>query len=279
MPDPDTDPDADRDGAEPIVETTIRDGVLRVHRPDTRFLSSGWNGGFNRADAAYNVSVPTGFSRTDLDSYLADRRERAGFREAGPMLLTGLALDHARGARSGPVCVLATAGLSNPAVLPVPADSSGVGDAGDDRPHCTTADDSESDADTAGWRPGTVNLIACTTRALDDASLATLLGTCVEAKTAALLAVTGFPGTTSDALVVGCDPAGTFEPFAGSATAVGAAARACVRDAVTASLRSRYAEGDCPTTLTEAEYGVRTTRSPTVFQLTGSDGGSRPEPD
>ena len=117
--------------------------------------------------------------------------------------------------------------------------------------------------------PGTVNLLVVTSRALDDAGLVTLLATAVEAKTATLLAETGFPGTTSDAVVVGCDPEGERARFAGSATPVGAAARACVRDAVGASLRSRYSDGEIPETVAAAEYGVRTTRSTESFAPVG----------
>jgi adenosylcobinamide hydrolase len=114
---------------------------------------------------------------------------------------------------------------------------------------------------------GTVNLLVATTRALADGTLATLLGTAVEAKTATLLAETGFTGTTSDAVVVGADPSGERAPFAGSATPVGAATRACVREALRASLASRYADRELPGSVADAEYGVSTDRRATVFEL------------
>jgi cyclic beta-1,2-glucan synthetase len=64
------------------------------------------------------------------------------------------------------------------------------------------------------------------------------------------------PGTTSDAVVVGADPDAERAAFAGSATEVGSATRACVRDAVVASLDARYDGG--PPTTEGAEHGVVT---------------------
>lgn len=233
-----------------MVETTVADGVLRVRHPGARWLATGHDGGYRDADAAYNVSVPEGFDRTDLSSYCRERRDRAGFERAGPTLLTGVDLTHARGARLDPVTVVATAGVSNPATLPM-----------DPAPTPTTTDSAPDRPET-----GTVNLLVTTDRALADGTLATLLSTAVEAKTATLLARTGFTGTTSDAVVVGCDPAGESAPFAGSNTPVGAATRACVREAVTASLEARYADTALPESVERAAYGVRTDRVADTFQ-------------
>jgi len=232
-----------------VFETTVRDGVLRLRREGARWLSSGWDGGQRRADAAYNVSVPEGFDRTDLDAYLAERRERAGFDEAGPALFTGVELRHARGARCGPVAAVATAGLSNPAALPMDPDEGA--ERSTDSPHYA----------------GTVNVLVGTERSLADGALANLLAVGVEAKTATLLAETGFPGTTSDAAIAACDPAGEPAAFSGSATEVGACARACVREAVAASLDSRYAEGDAalPESVADADHGVVTDRRAELF--------------
>jgi adenosylcobinamide hydrolase len=236
-----------------MFDATVREGVLRVGA-DARWLSSGWDGGFRRAEAAYNVSVPEGWSRTDLDAYVRERRDRAGFDDPGPALLTGVALDHAAGARAGSVVAYATAGVSNPAALPMDAD-----DARDARPPADAGGSAE-DA-----HVGTVNVLVGTTRTLDDGALANLLAVAVEAKAATLLAETGFPGTTSDAAVVGCRPDGDPEPFSGSATPVGSATRACVRDAVRASLRSRYADRSVPDSVADADHGVVTTRETEVF--------------
>jgi len=230
-----------------VFETARRDGVAQLRREGARWLSTAWDGGYVAADAAYNVTVPTGFDRTDLDAYRERRLAEAGF-PVGPTLLTGVDMAHARCASSGPVTVLATAGLSNPAVLP-------VGDA----PHGNVAAD---DAEGQPWRPGTVNLVVGVERALSDGSLATLLGTVVEAKAATLLPVTDIPGTTSDAVLVGCVPSAEPAPFAGSATEVGGAARACVRDAVLASLAARYDDG--PPAPGDADHGVVTDRQTDV---------------
>jgi adenosylcobinamide hydrolase len=224
------------------------DGRLTLRRPDTRWLSNGFDGGYRRADAAHNLTVPEGFDRTDLDAYAA---ERLGDRPQGPTLLTGVSQRHARGARCGPVAAVATVGLSNPAVLPVESEVEAEADARE------TATD--------GWRPGTVNVFVGTTRALDDGAMAGLLATAVEAKTATLLSAAEVPGTTSDAVVVASDPEGEPSAFAGSATEVGAAARACVRDAVLASLEARY-DGEAPPTPEEARYGLTTTRDPSGFE-------------
>lgn len=229
-----------------MFRTATAAGVLQCAAPESRWLATGHDGGYRTAGAAYNVSVPKGFDRTDLSTYCAQRRERAGFTVQGPTLLTGVDLAHARGARSGPVEVVATAGLSNPATLPM--DPTGSGGATDDP-----------------GRPGTVNLLVGTTRALSAGTLATLLSTAVEAKTATLLAETGFTGTTSDAVVVGSDPTGEPATFAGSNTPVGAATRACVRAAIRASLRSRYVDRPLPESVGAADYGVRTDREATVF--------------
>jgi adenosylcobinamide hydrolase len=232
-----------------MAETTVTDGVCRLSLSGGRWLATGFDGGYADADAAYNISVPTGFDRTDLDAYADTRLADADCAGDGPRLLTGVELRHARGARRGSVTVVATAGITNPARLPLNPDG--------EAPH--------GDADRER-QPGTVNLLVATARALDDGTLATLLATAVEAKAATLQQITGFSGTTTDAVAVGCDPAGDPADFAGSGTAVGSATRACVRDALTASLGARYAEEDYPKTVADADHGVRTDGQATVFQ-------------
>ena len=238
-----------------MFETTRRDAVVQCHCAGARWLSTAWDGGYVGADAAYNVTVPTGFARTDLDAYREQRLSEAGF-PVGPTLLTGVAMAHARLATSGPVTVLATAGLSNPAVLPVGADGSPAKRADSDGSRSGPQDSTQPSS------PGTVNLLVGVDRALSDGALATLLATVVEAKAATLCSVADVPGTTSDAVVVGTDPSAERADFAGSATEVGAAARACVRDAVCASLRSRYDDG--PPAPADAAHGVVTDRQSDV---------------
>lgn len=233
-----------------MFEARLRDGVCQCRSDGSRWLGTGPAGGYRRADAVYNVTVPEGFDRTDLSSYVAKRRRRAGFEIDGPGLLTGVDVTHARCASVGPVTVLATVGLSNPAALPLDPDSH--------------EGNSAADTDDA-WRPGTVNLVVGVDRALDSGALATLLATAVEAKAATLLDAADVPGTTSDAAIVGCVPAAESAPFAGSATEIGAAARVCVRDAVRAGLAARY-DGDTLPTVDGAAYGVVTDRETEVFE-------------
>jgi len=237
-------------------ETTRRDGVFRLDRPNTRWLSTGWNGGFSRAGAAYNCTVPAGWNPDDIRADVHRRLDSAGFdRGDGPVLLTGVDQRHARGAGLGPVTVFGTVGLSNPATLPVdpaqqPADTRAV-----------------TGAETGGPPgPGTVNLFVGTTRSLTEAGMANLVAIVAEARTATLLELAGFTGTTSDAIVVACDPGGEPARYTGSATPVGSAARACVREALTASYRSRYSGRKPPESVADAEHGESTTCRATVFE-------------
>jgi len=285
-------------------EIDVRDGVLRLRAPGSTWLSTGWRGGRRDADAAYNLSVPEGWARTDLDDYVAERLSEAGFdadeRDSsspdsqtrqdadGPALLTGVAMEHARAARldaetwrdeetpeadeetpeggeASSVTALATAGVSNPAAL-----------FSDGRDDVDAASRRAGDPASDEYAPGTVNVLVYADRALTEGALANLVAVVAEAKAATLVRETGFPGTTTDAVIVGC-PAATkpdgaaddengVASFSGSGTPIGAAARACVRDAVLASLRSRYTDRELPATVADAEYGVATTRSAEVFK-------------
>jgi adenosylcobinamide hydrolase len=239
-----------------VFEATVRGGVCRLARPDTRWLSTGHAGGERSGSAAYNCTVPEGWSRTDLDAYVAERLDAAGFSGDvdGPALLTGVDQRHARRARLGPVEAVATAGVSNPAALPVDG-----GDADAD-PHADRGSDPTHHA-------GTVNVVVGTTRALAPGALPNLLTVAAEAKAATLLELVGIPGTTTDAVVAACDPAGDPARFSGSATPVGGAARACVRDAVTASLHSRHPDGEY-----EREWGVVTDERAAVSRLDAPGG-------
>ncbi|QIB73249.1 adenosylcobinamide amidohydrolase [Halogeometricum borinquense] len=237
----------------PVFDATVRDDVLQLSRPETRWLSTGHAGGKSRGPVAYNVSVPEGWDEMDVDGYVERRLDAAGFDEEGPTLLTGVSMRHARRARLGPVEVVATAGVSNPAALPV-ADST----------HSTAH--SRTDEPPAG----TVNVFVGTTRDLAAGALANLIAVAAEAKTATLLAQTGFPGTTTDAIIAACDPAGETTLYSGSATEVGAATRACVRDALCASLESRYSAADgneIPDSVEDAKYGVVTDERAAVSQI------------
>lgn len=248
-----------------FFETERDDGRLTLRREGTRWLSNGFDGGYREADAAHNLTVPEGFDRTDLAAYAA---ERLGDRPPGPTLLTGVGQRHAHGAALGPVTVVATAGLSNPAALPMDADEDRARRDGQERgaPPEVKGHEQVEGKPGSGPGPGTVNVFVGTDRSLDDGGLAGLLATAVEAKAATLLHAADVPGTTSDAVVAGCDPDGEFSRFAGSATEVGRSARVCVRDAVLASLASRYVGEDGPPTFDQARYGVVSDEAADVFE-------------
>ncbi|MCD2199937.1 adenosylcobinamide amidohydrolase [Halobacterium sp. KA-4] len=231
-----------------MFDASKRDGVLALERERTRWLSTGWDGGLVDANRAFNVTVPEGWNPDDLSAYVDGRLADAGFSRTSddPVLLTGVAQRHARGARCGPVEAVATVGVSNPAALPMEPTGG------------TLPEEPEVVA-------GTVNVFVGTTRALDDAALANLIAVAAEAKTATLLDTVGFPGTTTDAVVAACDPTGDSAAFSGSATRVGAAARACVRDAVRASYTSRYGDDEPPDSVADARHGVQTDVRGDVF--------------
>lgn len=235
-----------------MFDPTVSDGVLRVSALGARWLQTGLDGGFRDADAAYNVTVPEGFDRTDVGDYAAERRRRAGFDVPGPTLLTGVDQAHARGARAGDVVAYATVGLSNPAALPT-------------EPGAHRGDRSPASDGGPPRRDGTVNLLVGTNRALSDGGLAELLATVVEAKAATLIDAAGVPGTTSDAVAVAADPGGEPADFVGSSTPIGSAARACVREAIQAALAARYPDGTVPSGPEDADHGVATTRPASVF--------------
>ncbi|WP_418281685.1 adenosylcobinamide amidohydrolase [Halorubrum sp. DTA98] len=255
------------------LRADVSDGVCRCRLPGGRFLSTGFDGGVHVADAAYNVTVPEGWGDAgvrDLRSYVDDRLAGVGFTPgSGPALLTGVDQAHARIARNGEVSVVATAGVSNPAALPIGAAE-------------RDADRARSHEGTDRNRPiGTVNLVVGTDRDLAPGALANLVAVVAEAKAATLLSATGYPGTTSDAVVVASDPDGGSTEFSGSATPVGSATRACVRDALLASLSSRYdglddatgrVTGDgVPESVSDAEHGVVTDREATVSRIASID--------
>ena len=232
-----------------LFEPTVQSNVLQVCSPTLTWLSTGANGGIWRTTAAYNITVPEGWDETNLAAYAKDRRTTAGFEQPGPTLLTGVDQQHAHRAALDPVEVIVTAGVSNPTTLPpVGATTS----------QTTVVDDTQ---------PGTINIIAGTTRQLSAGALANLIAVVAEAKTATLTQLTGFSGTTSDAVIVGSDPTGTPARFSGAATPVGRAARACVREALTAALESRYETEPIPESVETAAYGCATTTQATVSRV------------
>jgi adenosylcobinamide hydrolase len=254
-------------GPDGEFQAAVADGVCRFWRPhrSTRFLSTGFDGGECVASAAYNLTVPAGWGddgRRDLRAYVSKRVAAAGFDDDGvrtdeltqtdesPALLTGVDQRHARVAR--------------------PADDPSTAEGRDERGR-RSEDRAERDRPVDRQVDGTVNLLVGVDRPLGPGALANLVSVVAEAKAATLLATVGVPGTTSDAVVVGCPPTDAprgrpAAPFSGSATPVGAAVRACVRDALRVSLRSRYGPdvGDAPSSVAAAEYGVSTERTAAV---------------
>jgi len=71
-------------------------------------------------------------------------------------------------------------------------------------------------------------------------------------------------------VVVGTATDGDPAAFAGSATEVGAAARACVRDAVLAGMAARYPDDEWPASVQAADYGTVTSEEARVFAPTAS---------
>ena len=255
--------------AEPFFAATRREDVVELARPGTEWLSTGWRGGRTRADAAYSCTVPEDWRCDDLATFVDERlRERgvapervaAVARGDAPVLLTGVVARHARGARLGPVEAYATAGVSNPAALPADPDALGAPTS------ATEGDDGLPDGE---FVPGTVNVVVGTTRDLAPGALANLVAIAAEARATTLLDRVGVPGTTSDAVVAACDPDGDPVAFSGSATRVGAAARACVRDAIGAALDARYGDAgeSPPASVSDARYGVTTDSRATVFSV------------
>lgn len=250
--------------ADPVFAATERDGVVRIARPGATWLSTGWDGGRVRADRAHSIHVPEGWACDDVAAYVDRRLADAGFDRDGPVLLTGVDSGHARGARCGPVEAIATAGVSNPAPLPV--DPEGAPRDPDPTPTCEAGDDAGvGQGDGSG--AGTVNVAVGTRRNLAPGALANLVAVAAEAKATTLLDRVGVPGTTTDAVVVASDPDGDPAEYSGSGTAVGAAARACVREAVTASLDARYGEDDPPDPAT-ARHANPTAARAAVFDPT-----------
>ena len=235
---------------EHVFEPTVRSNICQLRTEPMDWLSTGFDGGTHRTQAAYNITVPEGWTETDLRGYTDWRLTNAGFDSEGPALLTGVDQRHARRAVRDPVEAVVTAGVSNPTTLP-PAS----------RPEADPVDPEKE------YRPGTINIIAGTTRDLSAGALANLVAVVTEAKTATLLRLAGFSGTTSDAVIVGSDPTGEPARFSGASTTVGEAARACVRDALTAALESRYGSEGVPESVVDAAYGCATTVEATVSEL------------
>lgn len=197
------------------------DALLASFDAPLRCLSSGvLNGGFHTARHWLNLQVGHDYARTDPAAHLA---EAAAARGLDPDEVVGMltAADVRAGVRRdrGQACGVATVGIGQPLAA-------------------------------AGRRPrhipraGTINVLVVVDAPLSDAALVAAVQTATEAKAQAL-ADTGVgalnhdgpaTGTATDAVCVAVPPGGTV-PFAGPATAVGAAIALAVHGAVTSGAR------------------------------------------
>ena len=172
-------------------------------------------GGLRSATHWLNVQVPRGYGRVDPDVHLAEEaRARSLDPEHVIGMLTAADVSAARTRRSGPATAHATVGIGQPLAA-------------------------------AGKLPrripriGTINSLVLVDAALTDAALVAAVQTATEAKAQAL-ADAGIgavnhggtaTGTATDSICVAALPGGT-EPFAGPATAVGAAIAAAMHEVV-----------------------------------------------
>jgi adenosylcobinamide amidohydrolase len=188
-----------------------------------RCLSSAvLGGGLRNARGWLNLQVSHGYARTDPEAHL---REVARGRDVVGML-TAADVRAAERATDGPVAAVATVGIGQPLAA-------------------------------AGRRPrsirpvGTINVLVLVDAGLSDAALVAAVQTATEAKCQAL-ADARVPalnhdgpatGTATDSICIAALPGATV-PFAGPATAVGAAIARTVHAAVLAgALSQRRAAG------------------------------------
>ncbi len=180
--------------------------VLSWHWPmGLLCVSSGpLGGGIGVRHWVLNATVPMSYARHDPDIHLRELAKTLGLRGTGVGLLTGVDVEgYATGTGDGAV-VVATVGLgapvwaADPAGVPSDADPAGVDSAG------------------AGYRAGTVNLVAHLPVRLYEAALVNAVATMTEAKAQALgeLGVAG-TGTCTDAVCLSCPLDGPAERYAG----------------------------------------------------------------
>jgi adenosylcobinamide amidohydrolase len=205
------------------VRLSRRGGALLVTLPAPhRCVSSAvLGGGLTTARHWLNLQVPRDYACTDPAEHLAAEARAAGL-DPGEVVGMLTAADVGAGVRRarGPACAVATVGIGQPLA------------AAGRRPRAVRA-------------VGTINLLVRVAAPLDDAALIAAVQTACEAKAQAL-ADAGVralnhagaaTGTATDALCVAVPPGGGV-PFAGPATAVGAAIAQAVHGAVLAGARA-----------------------------------------
>ena len=181
----------------------------RWPEPVHALSSAAVGGGFTRVAWLVNIEVPVDYSRTDLETHLAEVADRLGFDGPGIGLFTAAQVERVHLGRSANVVAHATVGLSKPTWA---ADPGGGYTA---------------------WRPGTINLVIAMPVALTPAAAVNAIITATEAKTQALFeaSVPG-TGTASDAIVVVWPAGGEQARFAGPRSRWGSALALATHHAV-----------------------------------------------
>ncbi|WP_316519728.1 adenosylcobinamide amidohydrolase [Kitasatospora brasiliensis] len=198
--------------------------------PGWRMVSSGvLGGGLGERCWVLNAQVRPGYARMDPAEHLAELAAGQGLVGPGVGLMTAAEVDDCTWAEDGGVTALVTAGIGVALWAADPA------------------------AEPAGYRPGTINILAVVPAAVADAGLVNLLATATEAKVQALLdAGYDCSGTPSDAVCVAVrtaspdDPGAPADPFGGPRSLWGARLARAVYRAVregAESDRERRAEG------------------------------------
>lgn len=179
-------------------------------------------GGVGERRWIVNAQVPRSYARTDIEHHLETIATANGCAGAGAGMLTAAAVEFFTQSSDSEVRVWATVGITLP----------------------TWAAARDVDVEIPVG-PGTINLVAVSSRRLGDAALVNAVMTMTEAKTQALLDcnVPG-TGTASDALCVACPTDGGVEKFGGPRSSVGSALARAVYDAVRAGIvLARGSEG------------------------------------
>ena len=211
--------------------------VWRFAEPRLCVSSAVLGGGAGTRSWIVNASVPISYSRTDPAHHLTEIATALGLRGDGVGLLTAVDVSHHHQAEDSGVAVTATVGLGSPAWAAAPDG------------HL------RREGPTAGWHPGTMNIVAAVPVRLTGAALINAVVTVTEAKAQALWeAGVEATGTASDAICVHCPspeepapgqpaPTGPEIDYAGPRSTWGARLARAVHQAVLAGARQWLAGG------------------------------------
>jgi adenosylcobinamide hydrolase len=200
--------------------------VWRFPEPRLCVSSAVLGGGTGTRHWVLNASVPISYSRTDPARHLAEIATALGLAGEGVGLMTAVDVRNHHRAEDSGVAVTATVGLGSPAWAAAPDG------------HL------RREGPTAGWQPGTINVVAALPVRLTGAALVNAVVTATEAKAQALWeAGVEATGTASDAICVHCPapdgpaPAGPEIDYAGPRSTWGARLARAVHQAVLAGAR------------------------------------------